>query len=321
MPWTTATPIILWAVIFIPLTIWLWIKPPTDKLSLLVVLADFILLNILCILVLNWSIIFYYLRALPILFAFGMTIRYLRRLRKKSWLPDKAPARVVVLVISLVILPLAAFLIYNTYQSTHYKDYAGDPALGLFPLRDGLYVTANGGNGLVNSWMNDHVTGWSSTESSGDLSEGYAMDFAKMGIDGTISQGILPDSFLAYDIFTEKVYAPCPGKVVYVEDGHVDVQPFAPASGLGNKVVIQCDNVFFTLANLKNGSLAVAVDDAVGMGQLLGMVGNSGSPSIPHLHVHATTGSWDSSGTPIPVLFDSNFAVDHFMIRNDFTFR
>jgi hypothetical protein len=103
-----------------------------------------------------------------------------------------------------------------------------------------------------------------------------------------------------------------------VEDGHPDVDVNEPGTPLGNYVVIQCAEYYITLANLRNGSIQVQAGDPVNFELYLGTVGNSGVPSIPHLHVHATKGSWEpGEGQPVPLIIPSTFAVDKFLVRND----
>ena len=138
-----------------------------------------------------------------------------------------------------------------------------------------------------------------------------------------MSKGTLPSSNFDYNIYEDWVYSPCMGTVVYVEDGHPDLKPFEPPqSKLGNYLVIQCADSFVTLANLKNGTIrnagpALQAGDVIRMNTLVALVGNSGTPSIPHLHIQATRGGWrPGTGTPVPILFDGAYAVNQFATRN-----
>ena len=56
----------------------------------------------------------------------------------------------------------------------------------------------------------------------------------------------------------------------------------------GNHLVLQTgEEEFVYLAHMQNGSIQVAVGDAVNAGDLLGLTGNSGNSSEPHLNTHA----------------------------------
>jgi hypothetical protein len=62
------------------------------------------------------------------------------------------------------------------------------------------------------------------------------------------------------------------------------------------------------LAHLQRRSVRVAAGDPVTAGTPLGLVGNSGNTSEPHLHVHAET----DAGEGVPMTFEGRF-----LIRND----
>jgi len=62
-------------------------------------------------------------------------------------------------------------------------------------------------------------------------------------------------------------------------------KPLPPFSALGgNHVILKCGEVYPLYAHLRNGSIRVSPGDRVRTGDVLGMVGNSGSSIQPHLH-------------------------------------
>lgn len=113
----------------------------------------------------------------------------------------------------------------------------------------------------------------------------------------------------AFDTFGEPVHAAADGVVVAASDRSRDhrsreswwalaylyvVEAFVRQLGggrfvLGNHVVVdQGGGVFATYAHLRRGSLVVRPGDRVATGQRLGLVGNSGNTSEPHLHFQLT---------------------------------
>jgi murein DD-endopeptidase MepM/ murein hydrolase activator NlpD len=83
--------------------------------------------------------------------------------------------------------------------------------------------------------------------------------------------------------------APADGVVTEVIFGVRDNVPGSmnPLSALGNAVFIQHGkHEVSVLAHLKQGSTRVKAGDKVKKGQVLGLCGNSGNSSEPHLHYH-----------------------------------
>jgi hypothetical protein len=193
-------------------------------------------------------------------------------------------------------------------RSFGFTGYPGNPILIRYPLATGLYVIANGGNGLDGIGMNDSYRDWLGRPTASSDWLAYSVDIVEMGTRGNMADSLFSTKFDRYVGYQDRVFAPCPGKVVLIEDGHEDVPPFsAPSDPLGNRVVINCFNFYVTVANLRNGNIPVEVGDEVSLRQVVGYVGNSGTPSIPHLHIHVTTGYWDESGIPTPILFEWDF--------------
>ncbi len=92
-----------------------------------------------------------------------------------------------------------------------------------------------------------------------------------------------------YYAFGKELYAPCEGEVVLVVDGIKDNVPgtLNPIYIPGNTVIVKTANgeyVFF--AHFKQNSIVVRQGQQVNTGQLLGLCGNSGNSSEPHLHFH-----------------------------------
>lgn len=109
-----------------------------------------------------------------------------------------------------------------------------------------------------------------------------------------------------YHCFGQPILAPGAGKVAVAVDGLPDQKPgeMDPSKSPGNHVVIDHGNGEFSfLAHLKKGSVAVKKGDAVKPGDRIGLCGNSGNTSEPHLHYHLQTTERFGDGEGLPAQF------------------
>jgi murein DD-endopeptidase MepM/ murein hydrolase activator NlpD len=114
-----------------------------------------------------------------------------------------------------------------------------------------------------------------------------------------------------YYAFGQKILAPADGVVTDVITGVRDNEPRSmnPYSILGNTVIIQHrEHEVSVLAHFKNGSIAVKPGDKIKKGRLLGLCGNSGNSSEPHLHYHLQNTPILQDATGIKCYFE-NIAV------------
>ena len=92
-----------------------------------------------------------------------------------------------------------------------------------------------------------------------------------------------------YLAFGQYVLSPCEGDVVLVVDGVKDNKPgdLNPIYIPGNTVIIKTDNnEYLFFAHFKKRSIKVREGQRVRPGALLGLCGNSGNSSEPHIHFH-----------------------------------
>lgn len=92
-----------------------------------------------------------------------------------------------------------------------------------------------------------------------------------------------------YYAFGKEIVAPCNAKVVLVVDGVKDNKPgvLNPIYVPGNTVILKTENnEFLFFAHFKQHSIVVEQGEKVKQGQLLGLCGNSGNSSEPHIHFH-----------------------------------
>jgi len=109
-----------------------------------------------------------------------------------------------------------------------------------------------------------------------------------------------------YFAFGREIVAPADGVVTDVINGVRDNVPGSmnPYSALGNAVFIQHrENEVLVLVHLKLDSIKVKVGDKVTRGQMIGLCGNSGNSSEPHLHYHLQNTPVIQDGTGIKCLF------------------
>lgn len=93
-----------------------------------------------------------------------------------------------------------------------------------------------------------------------------------------------------YGIYDKEVIAPVSGTIIAAYDKEDDIEPNADkyVSVEGNYVYIKIDKTgtYLLLNHLEKGSIPVRTGDHVNEGDTVGRVGNSGTTSEPHLHIH-----------------------------------
>jgi len=92
-----------------------------------------------------------------------------------------------------------------------------------------------------------------------------------------------------YYAFGKELIAPADGEIVLVVDGIKDNTPgeLNPAYVPGNTVIIKtANNEYLFFAHFKQHSIQVKQGQKVKQGAVLGLCGNSGNSSEPHLHFH-----------------------------------
>lgn len=110
-----------------------------------------------------------------------------------------------------------------------------------------------------------------------------------------------------YYVFGQEIIAPAAGEVVQVIDGVKDNIPgqmntlYVP----GNTVIIKTiHDEYFFFAHFKQQSIVVKQGQKVAQGDLLGLCGNSGNSSEPHLHFQIQNIEDMSKSTGIKAYFD-----------------
>lgn len=138
------------------------------------------------------------------------------------------------------------------------------------------------------------------------ISQRFAIDWEMLNGDNRIFVGD-PLDVNSYFCYGQKALAVADANVITVLDGLNDQIPGALPSDItlkeadGNHVVLDLGNGRFALyAHLIPNSIIVKEGDSVKRGQVLGLVGNSGNTSEPHLHFHvmSSPSAFGSNGLP-----------------------
>lgn len=110
-----------------------------------------------------------------------------------------------------------------------------------------------------------------------------------------------------YYAFGKEIIAPCNGKVAQVVNGVKDNIPgeMNIYDVGGNTVIMQTsNNEFLVFCHFKHNSIKVQEGQELRKGQVLGLCGNTGNSSEPHLHFHIQDQENMNKATGIKCYFD-----------------
>ncbi|WP_456278755.1 M23 family metallopeptidase [Bacillus sp. AK128] len=246
-----------------------------------------------------WDWFSYYLRFLwPVLFVLGLYLSW-KKVRNEPFKITYTRSQKW----SIGIYVLLA-LIFGMYHFSIFGGYGTDEkAVELdFPLKNGTYYVGQGGGSIQ---VNYHYA---------YLPQQFALDIVKLNAFGARAAGVYPNALEEYTIFGDELYSPCMGQVIEVRNDAPDLIPpnADPERPEGNYVKLYCENeeVDVFIAHMQEGSVDVTVGDTLQKGQFIGLVGNSGNTSEPHLHIHA-----ERNGEGVPIHFNGKFLVRNSIVR------
>jgi hypothetical protein len=110
-----------------------------------------------------------------------------------------------------------------------------------------------------------------------------------------------------YYAFGKEIIAPCDGTVVLVIDGVKDnaIGETNTFNVGGNMVILKtAANEYLVFCHFKHGTLQVKEGQSLKQGQLLGLCGNTGNSSEPHLHFHIQNIENLNSATGVKCYFE-----------------
>jgi hypothetical protein len=117
------------------------------------------------------------------------------------------------------------------------------------------------------------------------------------------------ESYFCYD---QPIYNVAAGKVVEASDGMAENVPHSGKyavpidfnNAAGNHVVVEiAPHRYVLYAHMRPGTVQVKAGDRVHTGQILGHVGNTGSSTEPHLHMHIDDQPSFLAGNGVPYVF------------------
>jgi len=124
-----------------------------------------------------------------------------------------------------------------------------------------------------------------------------------------------------YYCFGEKVLAPGDGIIVKVVNDITDNKVGNMPEGAGNLIIIDHENgEYSVLAHFKKSSIVVKVGETVVSGQFIGLCGNSGHSSQPHLHYHLQTNPIIFTGEGLPAQFLSYISNGNYVEKGEPSF-
>ena len=176
------------------------------------------------------------------------------------------------------------------------------------PLRGAGWFAANGPDPITG-----HRRAIVPVDGTPAIAQRFAIDYVKMNDDG---RRFIGDSLANESYFAEgaDALAVADGIVVAVKDSIPENIP-GPASRAvpitletvgGNFVILDIGQGRYAFyAHLKPGSLRVRPGDRARKGQVLGLVGNSGNSTEPHLHFHLSDGTSPLGSEGIPYVHET----------------
>lgn len=145
------------------------------------------------------------------------------------------------------------------------------------------------------------------------IAQRFAIDWQKLGDDGKPFAGSEAEN-KNHRGYGAQALAVADGVVTATRDGIPENKPGEDSRAIpvtietiaGNHVIIKiADGTYALYAHLQPGSLRVKLGDSVKRGQTLGLVGNSGNSTAPHLHFHLSDENSPLGSEGIPYVFDS----------------
>lgn len=173
----------------------------------------------------------------------------------------------------------------------------------------GKWLVSNGGR---TPETNNHVR----PAEQGPQNQLYAYDFR---LESTGNETKLEE----FGVFGKEVVAPGDGIVTQIIDGSIDILPGERdrSVGVGNTIIIDHQNGEYSLlCHFKHKSIKVEVGDKVKQGDVIGLCGNTGNTTQPHIHFNLQDGPLMHKANALPaqfskILVDGKEKIDYEPVR------
>lgn len=193
-----------------------------------------------------------------------------------------------------------------TYTFTGAPTEIGAPArLVAPPLRGANWMVVNGCCDAITS----HRGAVLPVNGRLRIPERFAIDFIRLDAENRVFSGDV-SKLESYAYYGTEVHAVADGTVVNLYNGADEQIPGADAKGIttenigGNMIVVDIGGGAFAFyAHLQRDSLKVKLGDTVTAGQVLGLLGNTGNSTAPHLHFHLMDGPSPLDANGLPYVF------------------
>jgi murein DD-endopeptidase len=183
------------------------------------------------------------------------------------------------------------------------------PVVTIQPPLDGENWLA--GNGPSNASL--HRRALIAVNGRAWISQRFAIDWVELFPEGTTYHGD-PSDNKNYRAYGAEIHAVAGGTVSEIKDGIPQNTPRAKSLAVpitletvgGNHVIVDIgEGRYAFYAHMQPGSVRVKVGDRVQAGDVLGLVGNTGNSSEPHLHFDICNASSELACEGIPYAFAS----------------
>ena len=176
------------------------------------------------------------------------------------------------------------------------------------PMRGDGWLAANGPSNT-----SGHRRALIPVDGGAHIAQRFAIDWVQLREDGRTFTGDRLDN-KNYRCYGVEALAVADATVVAVKDGIPENVPGVTSRAVpitmetvgGNHVILDLGNQRYAFyAHLQQGKISVKVGDKVRRGQVLGLVGNSGNSTEPHLHFHISDANSPLGSDGLPFAFPS----------------
>ncbi|WP_207640673.1 M23 family metallopeptidase [Alkaliphilus transvaalensis] len=219
--------------------------------------------------VLSWTMLLIIIPLVGFFYFLISIFMIFRRLFKEGKIRKEALFSILLSIVMIIPFSITLGLTEIVYPSSH---EASDDLVIVSPFKEDVIIGWGGNSAQDNK---PHVI-WAS--------ERYAYDLVK----APYNTGAI--NLKEYGIYGLECFSPVEGIVIAAYDNEPDIPPntetFTSLAGNHVYIYVKSTETYLLLTHFQMGTIAVSVGDEVKAGDYLGRVGNSGTTSEPHLHIH-----------------------------------